>query len=107
MTITQSNEGPELSALRMLQTLGPTQGFDVVARLAPPRGACASHSDAYALLYTLESRGLIEGHLEPSPDGGERRWYSLTARGHRSLAKLASVADEAALTAAVPARGEA
>lgn len=71
------------AALRMLSTLGASQGYDVVERLV--KSACSTHAEAYAVLYTLESRGLVEGRVEPSAEGGERRWYSLTERGHRAL----------------------
>ena len=78
------------TVLGMLSTLGQTQGYDVVERLV--KASCSTHAEAYSVLYALESRGLVEGRIEPSSEGGERRWYTLTKRGHRAANGLAGSA---------------
>jgi PadR family transcriptional regulator PadR len=93
----RSDKRLEQMVLGLVAT-SPVLGFDLVARLS--RSAGVPHGDGYALLYTLESRGLIEGEIEPSADGGERRWYSLTTRGHRALSKMQ--APEAVVQTIIP-----
>lgn len=85
MAKTRAGDGAD-AVLRMLSTLGTSQGYDLVSRLL--KGACSTHAEGYSVLYTLESRGLIEGRIEPATEGGERRWYTLTIRGHGVLRGL-------------------
>lgn len=42
-------------------------------------------STLYPLLYNLEAKGLIESSLRTAPNGRERRYYRLTARGKTEL----------------------
>lgn len=40
----------------------------------------------YPILHRLERQGLLQARWQTMPNGSERRYYSLTARGHRALA---------------------
>jgi PadR family transcriptional regulator PadR len=40
----------------------------------------------YPILHRLEKQGLLQARWQTMPNGSERRYYSLTARGQRSLA---------------------
>ena len=57
---------------------GSTEGGDVLP---------AGHCEIYALLYLLESKGLVVGLWEGITPGRGRRYYALTARGRRRLAR--------------------
>ncbi len=39
----------------------------------------------YPILHRLERQGLLAGRWQTMPNGSERRYYSLTARGRRAL----------------------
>jgi PadR family transcriptional regulator PadR len=39
----------------------------------------------YPILHRLERQGLLSGRWETMPNGSERRYYSLTAKGERAL----------------------
>ena len=41
----------------------------------------------YPLLYNLEAKRFIAGAWQTGPTGRERKYYSLTAKGKRQLAK--------------------
>ena len=41
----------------------------------------------YPLLYNLEAKRLIAGDWQTGPTGRQRKYYSLTAKGKRQLAK--------------------
>lgn len=40
----------------------------------------------YPILHRLEKQGLLQARWETMPNGSERRYYSLTAKGERILA---------------------
>ncbi|BCA86940.1 transcriptional regulator [Enterococcus saigonensis] len=42
----------------------------------------------YPLLLTLEKKGLIEGRMEASPDGPQRKYYFLTEAGEKEKASF-------------------
>jgi PadR family transcriptional regulator PadR len=42
----------------------------------------------YPALHRLERDGFIEGRWEPSPSGQSRRYYYITALGHRGLVSM-------------------
>jgi DNA-binding PadR family transcriptional regulator len=44
----------------------------------------------YPVLHRLERAGLVKARWERLPNGGERRYYSLTRRGERRLEEQAS-----------------
>lgn len=39
----------------------------------------------YPILHRLEKQGLLSGRWQTMPNGSERRYYALTARGKRAL----------------------
>ena len=39
----------------------------------------------YPILHRLEKQGLLAAHWQTQPNGSERRYYALTARGERAL----------------------
>ncbi|UCD51201.1 MAG: helix-turn-helix transcriptional regulator [Phycisphaerales bacterium] len=41
----------------------------------------------YPLLYNLEAKRLVKGKWETSDSGRKRRYYALTDKGHRQLAR--------------------
>jgi len=43
-------------------------------------------STLYPMLYNLEAKGFINAHWKDSPEGRERKYYKLTARGKKKLA---------------------
>ena len=82
MTKKRPSEDASRAVLEML-AVAQVQGYDVCARLARSQGV--AHAEAYGVLYTLESQGLVEGRVAVSADGVERRWYSLTGKGERRV----------------------
>lgn len=45
------------------------------------------HSTLYPLLYNLEAKGLIRARWEESDSGRRRKYYGLTAKGRKRLAR--------------------
>jgi PadR family transcriptional regulator PadR len=68
----------------------PLYGFEISRRIEEQtEGALRFElASLYPMLYTLEGRGLVKGHWQPSSTGRDRRYYSLTSRGKTQLAPL-------------------
>ncbi len=67
----------------------PRHGYEI-AKLIEDRsdGVLQFHvASLYPLLYRLEKRGLINGRWVEKPGQRRRRFYKLTAQGHKILAE--------------------
>jgi len=84
----------------LLKGLAPTLVMELLARQAmygyELSEALAKRSDGifdlgkgtlYPLLYNLEAKSLITGSWQTGATGRERKYYSLTGKGQRQLAK--------------------
>ena len=84
----------------LLKGLAPTLVMELLARQAmygyELSEALAKRSDGifdlgkgtlYPLLYNLEAKSLITGSWQTGSTGRERKYYSLTGKGQRQLAK--------------------
>lgn len=84
----------------LLKGLAPTLVMELLARQAmygyELSEAVAKRSNGifnlgkgtlYPLLYNLEAKRLIVGDWQSGPTGRQRKYYSLTAKGKRQLAK--------------------
>lgn len=77
----------ELLILSLLEDQ-PRHGYDI-GRLIDLRSGGTLHfhiASLYPLLYRLEKRGWIQGRWVEKPNQRRRRYYRLTAEGHRVLA---------------------
>ncbi len=77
----------------LLKGLAPTLVMELLVRQAmygyelSEALAKRSNGTLYPLLYNLEAKRLITGSWQTGPTGRERKYYSLTAKGQRQLAK--------------------
>ena len=65
-------------------------GYELIIALTRRAGANplpGGHCELYAHLYLLEAKGLVRGEWETLHTGRRRRYYRLTNRGHRCLAR--------------------
>lgn len=78
--------GP-VAVLRLLRDR-EMYGYEVVTALAQTaEGVLAmGQSTLYPMLYNLEAKGLVEGHWRSGDTGRDRKYYRLTAKGHKRLA---------------------
>ena len=78
--------GP-VAVLKMLES-GSKYGYELVEMLAKSSGGVLAmgQSTLYPLLYNLEAQGLIRGQRRQTPNGRQRKYYALTAKGKRRLA---------------------
>lgn len=77
----------ELLILSLLEGQ-PRHGYEI-GKLIEVRSGGALHfhvASLYPLLYRLEERGWIQGRWVEKPNQRRRRYYRLTAGGHRVLA---------------------
>ena len=67
----------------------PRHGYEIGKLIEQrSRGALQFHvASLYPLLYRLEKRGLIKGRWIEKPGERRRRFYTLTAKGRRTLAE--------------------
>lgn len=79
--------GP-VAVLKLLED-GEKYGYELVELLAQySDGVLAmGQSTVYPLLYNLEAQGLVRSVRRESESGRERKYYSLTAKGKRRLAR--------------------
>jgi PadR family transcriptional regulator PadR len=79
--------GP-LAVLRLLET-GERYGYELVELLERRTGGILSmgQSTLYPLLYNLEAKGLIAARSTTSDSGRPRKYYRLTDKGKRRLAR--------------------
>jgi PadR family transcriptional regulator len=78
----------ELLILSLLEQQA-RHGYDVCKLIeARSGGALRFHvTTLYPLLYRLEERGLVDGKWVEKANQRRRRYYSLTAEGHKVLAR--------------------
>lgn len=79
--------GP-VAVLKLLED-GPKYGYELVEALSAQTGGILDmgQSTLYPLLYNLQSQGLIRPSWQESDSGRKRKYYSLTAKGKKRLAK--------------------
>lgn len=87
---TQARKGTvELCVLHALRDRR-LYGYQLVKRLEVVPGMVVSAGTIYPMMSRLQREGLVEGTLEPSPEGPARKYYSLTPRGRQVLAEIDS-----------------
>lgn len=79
----------ELCILAILAE-GKRYGYDVVQALHGAQGLVIKEGTIYPLLNRLKSEGLIEAEWQASPQGPDRKYYTLTPRGRDVLATMRS-----------------
>ncbi len=64
-------------------------GYELVEALSKRSEGVLSmgQSTLYPMLYNLEAKGLVEAEWRTAGSGRERKYYHLTARGSKKLAK--------------------
>lgn len=62
-----------------------TYGYELVQQLIQSGFTDLSAGTVYPLLQKLEKQGMIAGELLPSPDGPNRKYYSVTSDGQERL----------------------
>lgn len=79
--------GP-VAVLRLLET-GERYGYELVKLLDErSEGVLAmGQSTLYPLLYNLEAKGLITAETKEAEGGRQRKYYRLTDRGQKRLAR--------------------
>ena len=80
-----------LAVLTLLQR-EEMYGYELVTGLEEESGGLLEmgHSTVYPLLYSLEKRGFVTTRERAAPSGRRRKYYRLTAKGERWLAKQRS-----------------
>jgi PadR family transcriptional regulator len=63
----------------------PAHGYDLLERLSPFGFTGADPGGLYRALRALEEEGLVRSAWEPSPQGPDRRIYSITRAGAERL----------------------
>jgi PadR family transcriptional regulator, regulatory protein PadR len=63
-------------------------GYDIVQALAGAEGLVIKEGTIYPLLNRLKAEGLVATEWQPSPAGPDRKYYTLTAEGERTLDHL-------------------
>lgn len=68
---------------------GERYGYQVVKELERRSEGffCLKEGTLYPILHRLEKQGLLTARWETMPNGSERRYYSLTARGRKALSE--------------------
>ncbi len=79
--------GP-LAVLKLLEK-GEMYGYELVGSLATRTQGVLEmgQSTLYPMLYNLEAQGLVEGIWRESEQGRDRKYYKLTGKGKKRLAK--------------------
>ena len=79
--------GP-VAVLKLLEA-APRYGYELVEALSKATAGVLSmgQSTLYPLLYNLEAQRLVKSQWETVPSGRKRRYYALTAKGKKRLAR--------------------
>ena len=79
--------GP-LAVLKLLERT-EMYGYELVESLARKTDGVLGmgQSTLYPMLYNLEAQGLVEGVWRESDQGRDRKYYTLTGKGKKRLAK--------------------
>lgn len=77
-----------LAVLSLLQS-GEMYGYELVKALDKRTDGVLGlgQSTLYPMLYNLEAKGLVKSRMEKTDQGRPRKYYRLTGRGKRRLAK--------------------
>ena len=77
------------TAVLQLLSDGEMYGYEIVESLTVrSKGVFElGQSTLYPMLYNLESKGLVTSKKKAGPNGRERRYYRLTTKGTKQLAK--------------------
>ena len=73
----------ELCILNALDAADEQYGYDLVRLLVGLPGLGVTEGTIYPLLSRLRLQGMVTTRLEESSEGPARKYYSLTAKGHR------------------------
>ena len=67
---------------------GPSYGYEIIQRVHDLTGGEVHWTTGtlYPLLHNLESKGLLESFRKEVSAGPPRKYYRLTAKGHKALA---------------------
>lgn len=76
----------ELCALQIISQK-PTYGYEIVTKLQSVAVFKLSKGTIYPLLLRLEQHGDVEVEWHPSPEGPNRKYYTITKRGRETLSK--------------------
>ena len=78
----------DLMVLQTLESLGPSHGYSIAARLEQVSGGALqlNMGTLYPALMRLEQRGLLRGTWGTTENNRKARYYALTAAGRRQLA---------------------
>ena len=81
-------KGSTESLLLCLISRQPMYGYQIIKELEKQSGGFfrLKEGTLYPALHRLEKEGLLQGKWERPPAGQERRYYRMTANGHRVLA---------------------
>lgn len=74
----------ELCALQIISQ-NPTYGYEIVTKLQSFASFKLSQGTIYPLLLRLEQHGDVEAEWYPSPEGPNRKYYTITKRGRETL----------------------
>lgn len=76
------------AVLRLLES-GEKYGYELVRLLARSSDGVLAmgQSTLYPLLYNLQAKGLIAARVADSDNGRPRKYYRLTVKGRRQLAR--------------------
>ncbi|MCA9078600.1 MAG: helix-turn-helix transcriptional regulator [Planctomycetaceae bacterium] len=79
--------GP-VAVLKLLEG-GPKYGYELVEALSRESDGLLKmgQSTLYPMLYNLEAQGIVKAKKAEAENGRVRKYYSLTAKGKRRLAK--------------------
>jgi PadR family transcriptional regulator len=79
--------GP-VAVMQLLES-GEKYGYELVRLLErQKKGVLAmGQSTLYPMLYNLEAKGWVSARVEKAESGRERKYYRLTGKGKRQLAK--------------------
>jgi len=77
------------TAVLQLLSSGEMYGYQIVEQLATESKGVfeLGQSTLYPMLYNLEAKGLVTSTSRKGPNGRKRRYYKLTTKGKKRLAK--------------------
>ncbi len=85
----------ELCVLNALET-DERYGYELIQTLLDIPGLGVTEGTIYPLLSRLRVQGLVKTRLEESPEGPARKYYALTAEGHKTARAMNSYFDSLA-----------
>lgn len=79
----------EVIVLQALKELGEAYGYQLLTAIQEMSDDLFKFQEStlYPLLYRLEEKELLKSHRKKAPSGKERRYYALTEKGRKVLAK--------------------